>query len=247
MKLFVVGLLAVFALSAQPKIKSKKEAEAWNAVVSAPTADARIDAVEKLLTQFADTELKPFALQIAMDAATEKGDNERAVLYAERTLEVDPKSYTAMLTIARITAQGTKEFDLDKDEKCKKADKLATDAIEALKTAAKPNPQLTDEQWTAAKKDLMSQGYEAMGMTAMVRKKYDDAVAQFKLAVDSASDPAGSVTSKVRMAAALNLAGKHDEALAVVDPLLKEANLNPAVRQFAAQEKVKAVTAKMKK
>ena len=93
----------------------------------------------------------------------------------------------------------------------------------------------------------MSQGYEAMGMSAMARKKYDDAVAQFKLSVENASEPAASVTSKVRMAAALNLSGKYDEAIAVVDPLLKETDINPAVRQFAAQEKVKAVTAKMKK
>jgi len=246
-KVLVIGLLAAFGLLAQPKIKSKKEGEAWMAVVNAQSADARIAAVEALLTNFADTELKPFALQIAMDSATEKNDNEKAIIYAERTLEVDPKSYTAMLTIARVTAQSTKEFDLDKEEKCKRVDKLANDAIEALKVAAKPNPQLPDDQWTAVKKDLTSSAYEALGMSAMARKKYDDAITQFKAAVDNASGPEGSQTSRVRLASAMNFAGKYDDAIALLDVLLKEPNLNPAIRQFAGQEKLKAATGKMKK
>lgn len=246
-KLLTVGLVMAFGLLAQPKIKSKKEQEAWMAIVQAQGPDAQIAAVENLLTKFADTELKPFALQIAMDAAQQKNDPEKTIIYAERALEADPKSYSAMLTISRVTAQGTKEFDFDKEEKLKKVDKLANDAIKLLETAPKPNPGLSDEQWAGAKKDMASQGYEAIGMAAMIRKKYDDAAAQFKLAVDNASTPEAALTSKVRLAAAYNLAGKHDDALKVVEPLLAEQNLNPAIRQFAAQEKVKAAMGKAKK
>jgi tetratricopeptide (TPR) repeat protein len=248
MKTFlVVGLVMAFELAAQPKVKSKKEQEAWMAVVQAQgNPDAQIAAIETLLTKFADTELKPFALQIAMDAAQQKNDTEKTVIYAERALEADPKSYTAMLTIARVTAQGTKEFDFDKEEKLKKVDKLSNEAIEILKTAPKPNPALPDDQWEAAKKDMSSQGYEALGMAAMIRKKYDDAANQFKAAIDSSSSPEGALTSKVRMASALNLTGKFDDALAILNPMLADANLNPAIRQFAAQEKVKAAMGKVK-
>lgn len=246
-KLLTIGLVVTFGLLAQPKIKSKKEQEAWMAIVQAQGPDAQIAAVEGLLTKFADTELKPFALQIAMDAAQQKNDPEKTIIYAERALEADPKSYSAMLTIARVTAQGTKEFDFDKEEKLKKVDKLSGDAIKLLETAPKPNPQLPDEQWAAAKKDMSSQGYEAMGMAAMIRKKYDDAVTHFKAAVDGASTPEAGLTSKVRLAAALNLATKYDDALAILNPLLADTNLNPAIRQFAAQEKVKAAMGKAKK
>ncbi len=246
-KVLTAGLLAACVLLAQPKIKSKKEAEAWQAIMSAQGPDAQIAAVEGLLTMFADTELKPYALQIAMEAAQQKNDTEKAVIYAERSLEADPKSYSAMLTIARITAAGTKEFDFDKEEKLKKVDKLANDAIEVLKTAPKPNPQLPDEQWAGVKKDLTSQAYEALGIGAMVRKKYDDAITHFKGAIDNAAGPEGSQTPKVRMAMAMNFAGKYDDALAVLNPLLEDQKLDPAIRKFAAQEKVKASMAKMKK
>lgn len=39
---------------------------------------------------------------------------ENAIIYAEKTLEVDPKFYGAQIMIASGLAQRTKEFDLDR-------------------------------------------------------------------------------------------------------------------------------------
>ncbi len=70
------------------------------AIFNAQTPDARIAAAEKLLTEFADTEFKAVALQIAAASAQQKNDFEKMVVYAERTLEADPKNYPAMLMLA---------------------------------------------------------------------------------------------------------------------------------------------------
>jgi hypothetical protein len=40
-----------------------------------------------------------------------------------------------------------------------------------LKTAPKPNANITDDQWTAAKKDFAAEAHAALGMGAMARKK----------------------------------------------------------------------------
>ena len=56
----------------QPKPKSQKEVDAFNAMLSAPDDDARMAAAENLLTKFADTEFKPLALYIATAAAQSK-------------------------------------------------------------------------------------------------------------------------------------------------------------------------------
>jgi hypothetical protein len=85
----------------QPKPKSQKESEAVMAIFNAQTPDARMAAADKLLTDFADTEFKAIALQIAAASAQQKNDFEKMVVYAERTLEADPKNYPAMLMLAQ--------------------------------------------------------------------------------------------------------------------------------------------------
>jgi uncharacterized protein HemY len=88
-----------------------------------------------------------------------------------------------------VIAQHTKEFDLDREEKLAQVEKYAKTALELLKDAPKPNPNITDDQWTAAKKDFASEAHTALGMGAMARKKYDVAESEFKLAMTLRTSP----------------------------------------------------------
>jgi tetratricopeptide (TPR) repeat protein len=227
--------------AAQPKVKSQKELEAVQAVFNAPDPDGRIKAVEALLAKYADTEFKAIALYVAATSAQQKNDFEKMMLYSERTLEADPKNYATKLMMAAGIAQRTKEFDLDKEEKLSRSEKLAKEALEDLKTAVKPRPDFTDEQWEAAKKDFVGQAHEALGMVAMSRKKYDQAIEEFKTASESGQvDPA----TYVRLGAAYNAAGKPDAAIRVLDKVMALTDVHPAVKQFAQAEKVRATQLK---
>jgi len=226
----------------QPQVKSKGEAEALQAMFSAQDPDARIAAADTVITKYADSDFKALALFFTAASYEQKGDYEKVIVFGERTLEADPKNYNAMLMLARNIAMRTKEFDLDREEKLGKVQKYVKGAEEAINAAAKPNPQLTDEQWASAKKDLISQGHEALGMSAMARKKYDDAAAEFKQAVEGASQP--DATSMVRLAAAYNLGGKPDQAIPVLDKVLAMTDVHPQVKQFAQAERVRAMQAK---
>jgi uncharacterized protein HemY len=238
----MAGLALASGLWAQPKPKSQKEVDALMAIQSAADPDAQIAAVDNLLTKFADTEFKAMALQMATQAAQQKGDMERMTVYAERALKEDPKNFMVMLMLAQSIAQKTREHDLDKEEKLKQSEKYATDALEIMKTAAKPRPDLTDEQWAGAKKDFEAQGYESLGMCAMVRKKYADSAVQFKKAVETQATP--DPATKVRLASAYNAAGNYDGALPVLEAVLADAQAHPTIKQVAGQEKMKAAMAK---
>jgi len=179
-------------------------------------------------------------LLAATEAARQKGDQVKVMLYGERTLEADPKSYAAMMMMAAAMAQSTKEFDLDREEKLSKAEKMARQGVEALKTAEKMNPAMTDEQWASTKKDFEAQGHEALGMIALSRKKYDDAATEFKAAVDANNDPA----SMVRLGTALSAGGKYDEAVAVLEKVMAMPDLHPAIKQVAQAERARAIGAK---
>jgi tetratricopeptide (TPR) repeat protein len=244
-KILMSGLLA-FAVTvagwAQPQPKSKGELEALQALFNAQDPDARIKAADELVLKFADTDFKDTALFMAAFSYQQKNDAENAIIYAERTLEANPKHYQSMLMLAELTAQRTREHDLDREEKLTRAEKYATDAQELIKTATKPNPSITDEQWEAGRKDMNAQALQARGLVAMVRKKYDVAATHFKEAVDTASQP--DPATMVRLGAAYNQSGKPDEAIAVLDKVMAMTEVHPSIKQFAQAEKARAAQIK---
>ena len=146
-------------------------------------------------------------MYIEADAYQRKGDLDHMVIYAERVLEADPKDFRATLMLANYYATQTRENDLDREEKLGKAEKYANQVIDMMKTAPKPNPQITDEQWAESKKDTTAEAYNAIGLANLTRKKYDAAAAAFKSAVDANSRPEPAYM--VRLASALQ-AGRQE-------------------------------------
>jgi len=228
----------------QPQVKSQKEAEAVMAIVNAQNPDARIKACDELVTNFADSEFKPLALYFSAVSYQQKNDYERMVISAERAVEADPQHYQAMLLLAQAIAMRTREFDLDREEKLKAAEGYATKAMELLKTAPRPNPNITDEQWAEAKKDFTAQAHESFALAAMARNQPDKAIEEFKTAISLTPTPDPSTL--VRLAAAYNKAEKYDDAMATLDKVLALPDLHPTVKQIAQAERNRSVQLKQK-
>jgi uncharacterized protein HemY len=238
----VSGLLAVGTLMMGQKPKSPKEQEAVVAVMKATTPDEKIAAAENLLTKYKDTEFKSYALLQAAQAAQMKRDPAGAIQYGNRAIEADDHNFQALLLVSGLLAQSTREFDLDKDEKLGRATKMANDAIAAVNAAAKPNPALTDDQWTGIKKDMVSQAHDTLGMVAMVNKKYDNAIAEFKNSIEAAATP--ELATSVRLAAAYTNTGKFDESMALLDKVSTEPGAPEPVKKAAQNEKQRVEKAK---
>src|SRR5579864_8915520 len=234
----VLGLPSLWA----QKPKSQKEVVAIQAVQAAKTPDEQIKAIENVLTNFADTEFKNVLIQMAMQIESQKGDFAQTVFYAERLLEADPKNVFALNTLASETARHTREFDLDKEEKLAKVDKWAQAAIAAAPSAPKPRADIPDAQWDGARKDMQAQAYEALGMAASLRKKYDDSIADYKqaIAVGATQDPA----TWLRLGQAYLDANKLDEAGDAFDKALATPNISPQVKSIAQAKKDEATKRK---
>jgi tetratricopeptide (TPR) repeat protein len=239
------GVSSLMAQAAPPKApapKSKEELAALQALVNARSnPDDTIKAAEELITKFADTDFKDMALFSEAGAYEQKRDFDKAQTYAERCLEANPKYFQASLMLAELLAQSTRENDLDKEEKLSKSEKYAHDAIQMVAAAPKPNPQLSDQQWEEAKKDLTADAHNALGLAALVRKKYDVATTEFKTAADGAAHPEPAYL--VREASALQLSGKNDEAIAICDKLMADTSVFPQIRQVAQAVRATAIKA----
>jgi tetratricopeptide (TPR) repeat protein len=241
-RLFLAGTLALiisgvtgWAAQKQPQPKSQKEVEALQALFGAKDPDSRIAAAEALLTKFADTEFKSIALSMEAMSYEQKNEFEKMVIFAERSIKADPKNYSSLLMLAGGIAKRARDTDFDLNEKLTQVDKYSKSALEILKDAEKPNPQIPDDQWIAAKKDYASQAHEALALAATLRKQYDVAIAEFKEAVDGAATP--DPATMVRMAQTYVQAGKRDEAIAMLNKVIGGADVHPQVKQYAQAER----------
>jgi tetratricopeptide (TPR) repeat protein len=230
---------AALALGFSPlwaqKPKSQKEQQAILAVQLAKTPDERVAAIEKVLTDFADTEFKVALLQVAVQAEQQKNDYAQTVFYADRLLKADPKNTFALVTLAAETARHTRENDLDKDEQLAKVDKWAKDAVEAAKVMPKIRPDVSDADWDGFKKDMEAQAYEAMGMADVVRKNYDGAATDYKKSLTTGSTP--NPATMVRLAQVYMATGKLDDANFTLDKAINSENAPPQVKSVAQNMK----------
>ena len=222
-----------------PAPKSQKELQAVQALYTAQSSspDQTIAAAEALIVNFPESDFKEIALVLEATAFQNKNDLIKAQVYGERALEINPRNYQASLLVAGVIVKTTRENDLDREEKLNRAGKYLADTIDNLNAAAKPNSQMTDSAWEEAKRQLIAQAHNEMGMAALTRRKYDLAANEFQIAVSMDRDP----TYLVRQASALQSLGRNDEAIRICDDLLKDSQLHPQIRQAAQGVRAAAV------
>jgi hypothetical protein len=230
----VKNLTAEPPKEAKARPKSPKELVALRAVQDAQTPDQQLQAIENVLTNFADTEFKVMLLETAMQIEQRKDDYAQVLFYGQRLLDADPKGAFAWVTMASETARHTRMFDLDKEQKLAKADQYAKTGLEAAKVMPKPSG-VADDQWEAAKKDFEAQAYEAMGQAAMLRQKYEEAIADYKQSISVAATP--NAVTWTRLGQAYENIARLDDASDAFDKALAVPNISPAVKSVAQAKK----------
>jgi tetratricopeptide (TPR) repeat protein len=223
--------------------KSAPEANAVKAVMQsqAGTPDEQIAAVEALVTKFADTVYKSFALEIEAEAYQKKGDNSKAIVYGEQALVADPKNYDADNLLANVLAATTRDTDLDKEEKLSKADKYAHDAMDALEGGKPPLfAKASDAAWAKTKSGVQEQAWQALGMVAQDRKKADEAIADYQKGLDAYADP----LLMIRLGRVLYTAKKYDEAISWDQKVMDNADAPAQLKSIAQADKARATVAK---
>jgi tetratricopeptide (TPR) repeat protein len=240
------GLMAQGAAAGpkQPAPKSQAELTALQGMFQAQQSgnpDAIIKSAEDLITKFADTDFKEVVFLFEAQAYRAKNDDAKAQVFAERVLQVNPNSFQADILLGETIVKGTRENDLDREDKLTKADKYFSDAIAAVKASPKPNPQISDEQWADAQKQVQGEAHNGMGMAALTRKKYDVAINEFKAASDA--DPR-EPAYMARLASAYLSSGKFAEAGATADKILAMPEVHPQIKSLATQIKNQAAAGK---
>jgi tetratricopeptide (TPR) repeat protein len=223
------------AAPAGPHMKSKAEGDALGTMLRAQDPDSRIKGAEDLLSGFPDTDYRAMAFQVEADAYHMKKDDAKAIALSEQVLQIDPKNSFTLLMLADIYSQTTRSTDLDMNERLTKADQYAKDAMTILEATAKTDAKMSDADWDAIKKGEEARALEAMGLTAILRNKLDDAKTDLQKSIEYNPDP----FEMLRIGRAYATARHFDDAIGWDDKVAASAAPDN-IKRIAASDKTRA-------
>ncbi len=162
--------------------------------------------------KFPDSPVLSYVLTYGARLHQQKGDFEKAIEYAERSLKLDPDNVFSLVVAAMTLPQPKmlQSTPAENDEMIAKAESYATRAIELAE--ATPEEVLEkDESLQKQQASLVSDAHAALGMVHLHRDEYTEAQEELKAAISTATAP--NPANYYRLGEAYEFDGKIDQAI----------------------------------
>src|SRR5450432_4173714 len=169
-----------------PQAKTQAEFDAYK-VAAANTSDgaALEKAADDFNTKFPESELRILLYRTAMHSYQTSNNSEKMMDMGRKVLKIDPDDPEALVGVAQVLAERTRETDLDKDQRFDEGTKLALHAIETTDTDITVPPGTPQDKIDAYKGFLKSSAYYVLGTIQYSREKYPDAEGYFHKSLDA--------------------------------------------------------------
>ena len=196
-----------------PQAKTQPEFDGYNAAIANQKDPVAMEkAADDFATKFPDSELRVLLFKAAMRAYQNANNGDKMLEEAQKLLKLDPDDPEALIASAEVTAERTRDTDLDKDQRYAKAAKDAQHALETIDTDIPTPANIPQAQIDAYKGLLRSSAYSILGTIQYDQEKYADAEGYFRKSIDAYPAQPDPVVV-LRLALALDKQGKYQDAL----------------------------------
>lgn len=196
-----------------PQAKTQAEFDAYKVAAAETTDGAALEkAADDFAAKFPDSELRILLYRAAMHTYQTSNNSEKMMDMGRKVLKLDPDDPEALVGVAQVLAERTRETDLDKDQRLDEGTKLALHAVETTDTDITVPPGTPQDKIDAYKGFLRSNAYYVLGTIQYTREKYAEAEGYFHKSLDafpSQPDP----LAVLRLALSLDKQEKYAEAL----------------------------------
>ncbi len=219
--------------------KTADEQAAYMAVVNNADLAAAEAAAADFVTKYPDSQLRGTIYQVLQNRYQAANNADKTIDMGRKSIEYDPDNTWALAITANLLADGTRETDLDRDEKLAEVTKFAQHAIDTVDTGLVLAQNATEEQVQMMKSILMGVAHEALGVAESVRKNDAAAEQHFRKATEvnqARPDP----LTWLRLALALDHQKKYAEALQVASRAVEISQTQGGqVHEMAKQEQAR--------
>jgi tetratricopeptide (TPR) repeat protein len=195
-----------------PQAKTQAEFDAYKVAAANTDPVALEKAADDFATKFPESELRILLYRTAMHSYQSANKAEQMMEMGRKVLKIDPDDPEALVGVAQVLAERTRDSDLDKDQRLDEGMKLAQHSVETTDTDITVPPGTPQDKIDEYKGFLRSNAYYVMGTIQYTREKYSDAEGYFRKSLDafpSQPDP----LAVLRLALSLDKQEKYPEAL----------------------------------
>src|SRR5277367_3727607 len=159
-----------------PQAKTQAEFDAYKAAMANANDGAAIEkSADDFAAKFPDSELRVLLYRTAMHAYQNANNAEKMLEMAQTELKIDPDEPEALIGASEVTAERTRDTDLDKDQRWAEAAKEAQHALETTDTDLPIPAGTPQDKIDAYKGFLRSSAYSVLGTIAFSEEKYPEA------------------------------------------------------------------------
>jgi tetratricopeptide (TPR) repeat protein len=194
-----------------PQAKTQPEFDAYKAAIGLPDAAAAEKAADDFAAKFPDSELKVVLYRTAMQKYYAANNGDKMMDMAEKALTFDPDDPEALVGVAQVMAEQTRDTDLDKDQKLAESKKNAEKALQTVNTDV-PTAGYPPEKIDQFKRYIKSEAYAVLGTLASNAKNYPEAEENLRKSIEVFPEQVDSV-AVLRLAVALDMQNKIPDAL----------------------------------
>jgi tetratricopeptide (TPR) repeat protein len=207
------GQTAAPAGKRPPQAKTQPEFDAYKAAAALTDAAAQEKAADDFATKFPDSELRPLLYKAVMHSYQQANDADKMLAMAKKILTFDADDPEALLGVAQVLAERTRDTDLDKDQRLAEARKDAQRALVTVDTdIPTPTAGQPQDKIDAYKGFLRSDAYAILGTLDFNAKAWADAEGNLRKSIDAFPQQPDPIAI-FRLSVALDMQNKYPEAL----------------------------------
>ncbi len=221
-----------------PQAKTQPEFDAFKAANATQDPAALDKAADDFAAKYPESELRILLYKQAMRDYQNANNADKMQDMGRKVLALDPDDPEALVGVAEILTERTRDSDLDKDQRLAEASKLAQHALDTIESDVTVPPGTPQEKIDAYKGFLRSSAYSVLGTLALNSDKYpqaEDYLRKSIAALPQQPDP----LVVLRLALALDKQEKYPDALKEANHAVEMTQDATPAGKLARQEKTR--------
>ena len=219
-----------------PQAKTQPEFDAYNAAIANKDGPSLEKAADDFAAKYPDSELRVLLYKNVMRLYQNANNAEKTESSGRKILALDGDDPEALVMVAQVIAERTRDSDLDRDQRFDEAIKNAQKATSTVDTDLAVPPNTPQEKVDAYKAGLRSQSYSIIGTIEYKKDNFAAAESDLQKSIDAyPSDPDPVVV--LRLALALDKQQKYAEALKVANRAVELTQDNTPIGTPARRER----------
>ena len=233
------GQTAAPAGKRPPQAKTQPEFDAYKAAAVITDPAAQEKAADDFATKFPDSELRALLYKQVMHGYQAVNNADKMLALSRKVLTFDPDDPEALLGVAQVLAERTRDTDLDKDQRLAEARKDAERALVTIDTDI-PTAGQTQDKIDAYKGFLKSEAYAILGTLDFNAKAWVAAEQNLKKSIDAFPQQPDPIAI-FRLSVALDMQNKYPDALKYADQAVDLTKAGTGAGDAARKEKDRLV------